>query len=238
MTKVDNSTMRFAIYYAPENNSLLHQLGSQWLGRDAFTGRSLEQPGCGLLNGKTKAATRYGLHATLKAPFRLREGKTQHHILQDARVLATLLAPAQIERLVVGEIDGYVALLPQRPSDEVDALAANSVRCFDHLRQPLGAAELARRHEAGLTSRQSHFLAEWGYPFVFEEFRFHMTLSEKLYGEDRQTIRTLAEQHFSAVNGTSLILDNITVFVETEAGGNFDVLEQLSIGTSTLAVFA
>ena len=238
MTKVDNSTMRFAIYYAPENNSLLHQLGSQWLGRDAFTGRSLEQPGHGLLDGKTKAATRYGFHATLKAPFRLREGKAQHHVLQDARILATLLVPAQIERLVVGEIDGFVALLPQQPSDEVDALAAKSVRCFDHFRQPPEAAELARRHEAGLTSRQSHFLAEWGYPFVFEEFRFHMTLSEKLYGEDRQSIKALAEQHFAAINGMALTLDNITVFVETEVGGNFNVLEQLSIGTSTLAAFA
>ena len=230
--------MRFAIYYAPESNSLLHQLGSHWLGHDALTGAALDQPGEGLLIGKTEAAKRYGFHATLKAPFHLRHGKFEQHVKQEARQLATVLNPVTIDRLTVCEIEGFLALVPETQSAEIDSFAAACVRSFDHLRKETDAGELARRHEAGLTLRQSQQIADWGYPYVFEDFRFHITLTKKLHGEDLRSAKVLAENHFAAVNGKPLTINNISIFAEPDGGGQFQIIEQLSIGNSIMAAFA
>lgn len=230
--------MRFAIYYAPENHSMLHVLGSRWLGRDAFSGTTLEQPGHGYLKGKTEPPARYGFHATLKAPFQLADRTDEAQVLLEARKLAQSVVPAHIQHLVVSEIDGFVALVPEHRSTEVDGLANECVRAFDHLRKPTEVAELARRHEAGLSQRQAGYLGDWGYPFVFEEFRFHMTLSGKLRGEELAATKALAEQHFAAVNRAPLTLRNISVFVEPHPGGPFNILEQVLIGTEKMAVSA
>jgi putative phosphonate metabolism protein len=230
--------MRFAIYYAPESNSLLHRLGSHWLGHDAFTGAGLDQPGEGLLVGKTAAAKRYGFHATLKAPFYLRQGKSEQHVKQEARQLAILRSPVIIDRLIVSEIEGFLALVPETQSAEIDSFAAACVRSFDHLRKETDAGELARRHEAGLTVRQSQYFADWGYPYIFEEFRFHVTLTKKLHGEDLRAARVLAENHFAAINGKPLRISDISIFVEPADGAQFHVLEQFPVGSSAMAAWA
>ena len=65
--------MRHAIYFAPPPGTIFHDLGSRWIGRDAFTGEACEQPdlaGIGVVTGDPR---RYGFHATLKPPFALRE---------------------------------------------------------------------------------------------------------------------------------------------------------------------
>lgn len=68
--------MRFALYYAPASSSLLWELGCRWLGRDALSRKKIRQdrfPGLNpdRLYELTRVPRRYGLHATLKAPFRL-----------------------------------------------------------------------------------------------------------------------------------------------------------------------
>jgi len=71
----------------------------------------------------------------------------------------------------------FLALCPLEPSPALSALAADCVRAFDRFRAPPSAAELARRRQAGLSPRQEALLREWGYPYLFDEFRFHMTLT-------------------------------------------------------------
>ncbi len=43
--------------------------------------------------------------------------------------------------------------------------------------------ELQRRRAANLTPRQEFLLMHWGYPYVLDEFRFHMTLTRRLPDE-------------------------------------------------------
>lgn len=238
MVRVENSVMRFAIYYAPEPNSRLHQLGSHWLGFDAFSRQKIEQPEEAFLRGKTEGAMRYGLHATLKAPFYLRAGKTEMHVIQEARQLATLAVPVTVDSLIISEIDGFLALVPAQQSSYIDNLAASCVRHFDHLRLPPDASELARRHESGLTTLQSQYLAEWGYPYVFGEFRFHMTLTNKLRGEELSATKALAETYFAEITGKTLTIQSVSIFVEPVLGGQFHIVEQISLGNSIMAAFA
>ena len=49
--------------------------------------------------------------------------------------------------------------------------------------RPPGAAELERRRKAGLSAAQEKMLLRWGYPYVLDEFRFHLTLTGRLQPE-------------------------------------------------------
>ena len=99
--------MRFAVYFAPEPSSLLHRLGSQWLGRDAFSGGSCIQPGPADLAEMTAEPRRYGFHATLKPPFALKEQLSAAALEAAVAAGGTLLKPgAAVEW---GGYTGYFA---------------------------------------------------------------------------------------------------------------------------------
>ena len=220
--------MRHAIYFCPNPASELHRLGSTWLGRDAFTCDSLRQPDA-RLHKITVHPRRYGLHGTLKPPFRLKQNASAAAFDAAVRALSSqhesFLAPA----LMLAEIDGFLALTPERACTPLDELAADCVQQVDDFRTPPGEAELRRRRAAGLTETQEQLLQRWGYPYVLEEFRFHMTLTERLTEEEREWVLPLAEQHFATVLGRPLTIDAITVMLEPDEGDDFRVLERFPL---------
>ena len=71
-------------------------------------------------------------------------------------------------------------MIPSAPCPRLAALAAAAVRDPDPFRQPAGADELARRRAAGLSATHERNLTDWGYPYVLDEFRFHLTLTGAL----------------------------------------------------------
>ncbi|MFZ1416450.1 MAG: DUF1045 domain-containing protein [Defluviicoccus sp.] len=176
---------RYAIYYAPPVEGALWRLASRWLGRDAATGQRLEQPRIAgfspaRLAEITADAARYGFHATLKAPFALAPGRSPHDLAARAASFACGRAAFRAPRLVVGALGGFIALVPDQPSAGMRALADAAVVHFDEFRHPPRAGELEQRRAAGLTPRQDQLLARWGYPYVFEAWQFHMTLTTRL----------------------------------------------------------
>ena len=132
----------------------------------------------------TAEPRRYGFHATLKAPFRLAAGATVAALDAAAAALAAGQAGFAL-RLRVAEVGRFVALVPEGDAGAVAALAAACVTGLDGFRAPPSAEELARRRAAGLDARGEAHLARWGYPYVLDRFRFHMTLTGAL-GEDRR----------------------------------------------------
>ncbi len=230
--------MRYAIYYSPAETSLLHQLGSVWLGYNAFTGEKIAQHGDGLLNGKTELAARYGFHATLKAPFYLKPDMKASDLITAAAELSTSLAPVRIEKLVLRLIDGFLALVPEEPSRAVNQLADTCVRELDTFRQEPDEAELIRRHAENLNARQHRYLTEWGYPFVFEEFKFHMTLTKRLDAVEQTAVLAWAESHFADVINRPLIIDSLSVFSQATPNTLFIVEKRFPLTTQKLAVNA
>ena len=83
-------------------------------------------------------------------------------------------------RLAPAILGSFVALVPAEPAPALRALADAAVRRFEAFRAPLDPADRDRRLAGGLTERQRDHLLRWGYPYVFEEFFFHMTLSGPL----------------------------------------------------------
>ncbi|MGF6259245.1 putative phosphonate metabolism protein [Paraburkholderia youngii] len=222
---------RFALYYAPSCESAWWQAGSTWLGRDAQSGERCAQPQPPALTRPLAALTdsprRYGWHGTLVAPFRLGAGVTQHDVLAAARAWALGRQPfaLPVEAATLGD---FVALRPADADGEtrIRELASNALESLDGLRARPSAADLERRLAAPLTERQRALLLQWGYPYVFDEFRFHMTLSSSLADPDeRATLLAWWRERAPALG--PLAVDQAALFVEPAPGEPFVLWQPL-----------
>ena len=230
---------RFAIYYAPRPDSRHWLAGSQWLGRCAVRQEALPQaPMAGLepalLQQLTAAPRRYGWHATLKAPFQLAPGVSLAALQQQLRALAADLQPFDMPALQVVLLDDFLALVPDPLAPQNAAIQALAQRCvmdLQPLAAPLGSAELARRRQAALTPQQDALMLRWGYPHVFDYFRFHLSLTGPLgalSAADRQALQAAAQAHFAALPAGRF--DSLALFHEASPGADFVLLEHVGLG--------
>jgi putative phosphonate metabolism protein len=228
---------RFALYYAPSCESPWWQAGSAWLGRDAQSGEPCTQPQPpGLarpLAALTEAPRRYGWHGTLVAPFRLGAGLTQHDVLAAARAWAEQQRAfaLPVEAATLGD---FVALRPAGADGDarIRELASSALQSLNGLRAQPSAADLERRLAAPLSERQRALLLQWGYPYVFEEFRFHMTLSNSLADAgERATLLAWWRERTPALG--PLAVDRAALFVEPAPGEPFVLWQALPFGRST-----
>jgi len=220
-----NGHSRFAIYYAPPRESAWWRAGCAWLGRDPETDETLSAPQpAGLshsLAELTIAPRRYGWHGTIVPPFRLAPGVTPEALDAAAQQWAATRACFAVAAQAA-TLGRFVAL---RPADDAgDAalrdLAADALRTLAPLRAAQTSAELARRLGAPLTAQQRAYVEEWGYPYVFDEFRFHMTLSDSL--DDAHARATLvAAWNAQMRDAGPLPVDGVALFVEPQPGAPF-----------------
>ena len=134
--------------------------------------------------------------------------------------------PVVVPRLVIGQIDGFFALLPSGGFAEIKSFAASVVEAFDRFRAPITEAEIERRNPETLSAEQFRNLCQWGYPYVFDAFRFHMTLSGRVSGDEAARVRAAIEEVFEPVLAEPVSIDGLAVFVEPDAGGPFNVLSR------------
>ena len=221
--------MRHAIYYAPSPGSTLHRLGSAWLGRDAVSDEAVKQPVIEGLHEVTAEPARYGFHATLKAPFTLNSGMKRIELGDAVALIAAQMEAVVIPNLELLEIDGFLALAPSRQDKVLSFLGEICVCGLDSFRAKPSNEELARRRAAKLTARQEQHLMKWGYPYVLEEFRFHMTLTRRLQDGERRIFLKAAQAHFAPVLGQPVELDALTVFAESRPERNFVVEERFPL---------
>ena len=216
--------MRYAIYYTPSAFSPLWQQGSQWIGRDALSGRSLPQPRIrGVYPERLTEVTRiprhYGFHATLAPPFRLSREATEEHVLAALGDFTSRQQPMQIPRLELSQIDAFFCLRPVRYSQALHFLAALCIREFDRFRAPLSPSEMARHKAALLNGQEKRNLELWGYPYVFEQYRFHFTLTSRMAeGKEKEAIHAALTETFNPLLDDPLVIDALCLFVEPASG--------------------
>ena len=221
---------RYAIYYTPEPGCDFDRFGSELLGYDATTGEdSSPFPGVVLQlvpdwRELTHDPRKYGFHGTLKAPHSLAPGKTEAELLAAGEAFARTLRPIPVIKPVVGSIGGFIAVVPAELSAELERLAADCVSEFDSFRAPLTAEDRARRNPSMLTARQRENLDRWGYPYVMEDFRFHMTLTGRLPPQRHGPILTMLKAHFSALDLRTLAIDRIALFRQDDAKSRFRIV--------------
>lgn len=209
---------RYAVFYTP--TGALAEFGARWLGWDSAAGSPVAQPDIAMLDmgALTKKPGRYGMHATLKAPFHLAEGATRA-ALQDALAdFAATHAPAPAGLLELRHEHGCIALRPRADTPALRALAARIVTRFDPFRAPLTAGAIARRRRARLSPQQDRQLLEWGYPFVMEDFDFHMTLTGRVPPEAAAATLSRLEPLVTPFVAAPLVVDAITLMGQDSAG--------------------
>jgi hypothetical protein len=221
--------MRIAVYYAPAASDSLHAVGSAWLGRDVSSGLCA-QPDLPDIAAVTADARRYGFHATLKPPMRLRAGVTFETAMAEVAVLAASLAPFALPQLAVADLHGFLALRETTPSTKLQALADACVAWLDGLRDPPDAAELARRQAGSLSAPRAAHLQRWGYPDVFGTWQFHMTLTRRLSEVERAFWQPYAAVHFAAALSQPRMVTELCVFTEPTPGAPFTLTERLPFG--------
>ncbi|MBV1695902.1 MAG: DUF1045 domain-containing protein [Hyphomicrobiales bacterium] len=234
MTDGDNTEPRdgprYAIYFAPAIDDPLWAFGSAVLGRDAARDEPVAFPAA--LTSRfanwadlVEPATHYGFHATLKAPFAPAPGIDGARITADTAALAGTLAPVDLGHLAVTAMGRFVTLRPAAALPALQAMAGAVVENLDHLRAPLTEADRARRKPETLTPKMRAYLDRWGYPYVFDEFRFHMTLSGPLADADRpdaaEIIRRLSEPTNAPVR-----IAQLCVFRQLNRKSTFSILSR------------
>jgi putative phosphonate metabolism protein len=220
---------RYAIYHAAARGGALDRFGSHLLGYDAWTGEELPFPE-GVVRAVpdwrdlTRDPRKYGFHATLKAPMTLADGKTEAELLAACASFAETPRPIPVITPVLDSISGFIAVVPAEPSIELEQLAADCVSAFDSFRAPLAPEDRARRNPSKLTLRQSEYLDRWGYPYVMEEFRFHMTLTGRLGRKRHEPVLAMLRERFAAIGLARLAIDGIALFRQDGATSRFRII--------------
>jgi hypothetical protein len=219
----DPAFERYAVYFTPRPGTALASLGRRWLGVDVEDGFKSPAP-----SDYVASPRRYGFHATLKAPMRLARGTTRNQFLDAVSELARLLHPVELGTLSIRQLGSFLALMPKRENHAFVAnLAWSCVRSLDHLRAPLTPEDIARR--PGLNEAETQNLLQWGYPYVSDQFRFHMTLTSKLEDGDLQ----LARQAFLEIADDALdepvCIDSICVAGDPGAPDTFRLIERFDL---------
>ena len=222
---------RFALYWAPELDDPLHALGSSWLGRDAETGAALAQPAlpAGLdIAAITAEARGYGLHATLKPPFRL--AGAYGELEAAVAALAARIPAFDLPPLAVRNLGGFLALRETAPCPALQALADACVAELDPFRAPMTEAEWARRRRGGLSAADEARIARWGYHYVFEAWMFHVTLSRRLTAEERAVVEPAVTAHLGDAPARPRRVASICLFSQAAPDAPFLIARRFPLG--------
>ena len=228
---------RYAIYYAPDVNDPLWRFGCDCIGYDAEAGTDCAVPQSPTLSPEdwlshTQEPRRYGFHATLKAPFHLAEGTAEHDLIESLAQFAAARKAFHLQDMDVRAIGNFVALSPLNPDEDLQALARDCVTHFDRFRAPLSESDMARRLATPLTPRQKELLQAWGYPYVMEQFRFHMTLTSSLPDSVRATmVVELGRRYREEVRRVDLLIDGIALFRQDTRDSRFRIIQRFSFNS-------
>jgi len=218
--------MRYAIYFTPPADDPLTRRASHWLGRDAFSGEMLAQPIIEAFSEVTFSELtfdprRYGFHATMKAPFELAEGMNEAELVDALESFAERQLAFTLPSLVLGQLGPFFALVPGAASPELQSLASDCVTVLDRFRAALDDADVSRRKPERLTPNERRNLMAWGYPYVLDDFRFHMTLTGPVERDDQSAMRTAIESYFVGLLDQPRRIDTLSLFVEPARGRPF-----------------
>ena len=221
---------RYAVYYMPRPGSPLLEHAAHWLGRDAITDRALARPpveGIGDLDLErlTAGPRHYGFHATLKAPFEPVADLSVTDAVERVQRFAAKRSAFEVE-LEVAPLGSFMALRLVQPSDEMTELHGACVRELDDLRAPISTSDVARRRRAGLSPEEDADLLAWGYPYIFDRFRFHMTLTSRIACRSSlDPVRDALAVYFAPVLAEPVAVDGVALFGQIDREAPFTVLQ-------------
>lgn len=223
-------TARYALYYTPPADHPLTGAASAWLGRDVWRAAAVERAlveGLDLddagLEALTASARHYGFHATLKAPFDLADGQSEAALIAALDRFAGTRAAFE-GHLEVRSLSGFIAMVFAPVCPAMTALHTACVHEFEPFRAPISDADLARRRRSPMSAEQNARLQAFGYPWIFDDFRFHMTLTGRIADEaERDRIVAALARHFAPVLGAHRV-DALCLFGQEDRAAPFRIV--------------
>ncbi len=208
---------RYAIFYTPSPGPFADFCAS-WLGWDSRIGTAIRHPVCDGVDiaSVTRVPRKYGFHGTLKAPFRLADHQTVDDLKSMTAAFAKGTKPVRLDTMTLQHHHGFLALRPVGDTAALNALAARIVADLDPFRAPSTPEDLVRRRQAGLTGRQDHNLITWGYPYVMDDFHFHMTLSGRMTADTAHEIIATLNPRLDPLIPKPFVIDHITLMGQAE----------------------
>lgn len=227
--------MRYAIYFTPSMYDPLSVAAASWLGRNVYSGEAPEAPSIAGFSRQelafhTAVPRRYGFHGTIKAPFRLHDDTSEPALLKSLMHFASTMTPFEIPKMEIGRHGEFFGLAPSAPCEQMNHLAASVIQAFDAFRAPLSDIEIERRDPDRLTAPQFSNLHRWGYPYVMDEFRFHMMLTGPVNSNLNARFETALRDFFEPVIEGPLKISSLALFIEPEPGAPLRVHSQHPLG--------
>ncbi|MCV2887920.1 DUF1045 domain-containing protein [Ruegeria aquimaris] len=222
--------LRYAIYFLPPASEAWARFGAAWLGWDVETGQELAHPeGTGLdVAALTATPRKYGLHATMKPPFRLAAGQDPEALHRACAALAARRPAVVLAGLEITRLGRFLALRPVGELSALNALAAACVTELDPFRAPATPQELERRRAARLSPAQDAHLERWGYPYVLDQFRFHITLTGRLDEDALAQAQALLQDRLGPLLPVPFTLADLALVGEA-AYGRFHLIHRYAL---------
>jgi hypothetical protein len=220
---------RYAIYWLPEPRSELAGFAHGWFGADPDAtrprpGRELHGLDADLAERATASPRRYGCHATMKAPFALRDGLSEMD-LDAALAEFCRRRRAKTGRLRLRRLSHYLALTLDAGAAEIDWLADECVTHFDRFRAALTEADRARRSGEMPALAREH-LEAFGYPDIFSRFLFHITLAGPLEADELARVEAALAPALAPFTREPFSLSSLCLCGDPGQGGLFKVLSR------------
>lgn len=221
---------RYAIYYLPQADSALAQFGSMWLGWDVQSGTKVPYPSWVTEGHANRVATpvKYGFHGTIKPPMRLAGGESLEGLQARLAKISESHAPVSLPALKLKDMGGFLCFTLSEPSKTLQNIADICVRELDDWRERPTPEELNRRRASGLNAQQEALLTQWGYPYVMDEFRFHLTLTGKLPDTERAEQFALLQAHTHELTSHSVTMSDLCLCGESDTG-RFHLIERYAL---------
>ena len=229
---------RYAVYFVPHPNTVLYRFGATVIGCDCYTGGDVDHgPDLAMSHTDWSDLTReprtYGFHATLKAPFQLRADYGEADLVDAFRAFAATPRQALQVSPSVEILEHFAAIVSRHANPDLDAFASTCVSAFDNFRAQMTSQERAHRLRPNFSARQITNVDRWGYPYVFEDFRFHMTLTGPIPLDQRAAVLSFLRARFSAHHDQGpLPIDRIALLRQDHPNARFRVISHAGLPPS------
>ena len=221
---------RVAIYFLPKKNSSLENFGKNLLGRDinkkkkiSLTRRQKYFINRGFmyfdeLKDYCEQPAKYGFHATLKAPFRLKRNVKTKNFYDVISHIAAQHSRFKIKGLKIVYSKKFTFITSRKPNKLLINLENDLVKHLDTFRAELNKTEIKKRIPDSLTFKQNKYLKEWGYPFVLDQFKFHMTLMNQNNNKLSNKQKLELEKLIYKISNNLLEFNEISLLGENKNG--------------------
>jgi len=224
---------RYAVYYSPSEGSALFKFGASWLGWDTIKAKKVARPIFENLSFEiteiTEFQSRYGFHGTLKPPFALVKNRSLFELKHALSKLVGTIRQFEIPEMSLKVVDGFVALVPKVKNDRIGFLANKCVEYLDNFRELESIEEIEKRRAVELSSSQEYNLKKWGYPYVMNDFKFHLTLSGKLKLEVANAVIEFLNSELQCVLNSPFPVDAICLFGERASDQKFQLIKRFPL---------